>query len=169
MHKFSLFVDLGTIVVPDDYVHEKELGSLDSNDFYYFNPDIKDENFPNPSRILKPGDKLWVRVFKQCSSTETTSVERMDFLAKKRNYVHTGAQGISLVYKQKRNELPKGYWYLSFDKKERLCKGSEDYRNLPRLLTYSDGRFKFNLGGLEFPWGPRALFLSFCDESPEVL
>jgi hypothetical protein len=43
--KFALLADLGIITVPNDYVHGKELGSLNQEDFYYFNPDIKDKNF----------------------------------------------------------------------------------------------------------------------------
>ena len=160
--KFALLADLGVITVPDDYVHGKELGSLNQKDFYYFNTDIKDKNFPNPSRILKPGDKLWVRAFKQTSSGNTTSVERMEFLAKQ-NAIHTGAQGVSLVYKQKRNELTKGYWYCSFDEKDHLWKDADGRHRVPRVVADSAGDFRFDLGYFEYGWGSDSAVLCFCD------
>ncbi|MEK7228112.1 MAG: hypothetical protein AAB681_02010, partial [Patescibacteria group bacterium] len=149
--KFALLADLGTITVPDDYVHGKELGSLNQKDFYYFNTNATDKNFPNPSRILKPGDKLRVRAFKQVSPGSTTSVERMEFLAKQKA-VHTGAQGASLVYKQKRNELPKGYWYCSFDEKDRLWKDAVGYHRVPYVRADTDGDFEFSLGNFGHDW-----------------
>jgi hypothetical protein len=160
--KFALLADLGIITVPDDYVHGKELGSLDQKDFYYFNTDIKDKNFPNPSRILKPGDKFWVRAFKQTSFGNTTSVERMEFLAKQ-NAIHTGAQGASLVYKQKRSVLPKDYWYCSFDEKERLWKDADGDHGVPSVYAHSDGDFRFPLGRFEGVWGSDIAVLCVCD------
>lgn len=160
--KFALLADFGIITVPDDYVHGKELGSLNQKDFYYFSPDIKDKNFPNPSHILKPGDKLWVRAFKQISSGNTTSVGRMEFLSKQ-NAIHTGAQGASLVYKQKRTRLPKGYAFCSFDEKECLWEDADGRYRVPSVRTDSDGEFKFGLGDFELGWGPDGAVLLFCD------
>ena len=73
--KFALIADLGSIIVPDDYVHGTRLTSFKEKyqnekvkSFYYYNDLIIDANFSNSSRILKPGDKLWVRVFEQVVS-----------------------------------------------------------------------------------------------------
>ena len=85
--RFELLADLGVITVPDDYVHEKQLGLFEKKNrkkFYFYNDAITDTNFSNPTRILKPGDKLWVRAFKQIVSGSTTSEERMTFLATKK-------------------------------------------------------------------------------------
>lgn len=161
--KFALFVDLGVVTVPDDYVHGKELASLNRKEFHYFNPDATDTNFSSPTRVLKPGDKLRVRVFKQSVSGSTTSVERMDFL-KRQNAVFTGAQGVSLVYKQKREELPKGYWHCSFDEKGRLWKDTGGDHRVPIVHASTGGGFGFRLGCFEGNWNDGSCFLCFCDE-----
>ena len=165
--KFTLLVDLGVITIPDDYVHGKELGSLNQSEFYYFNENITDKNFSNPTRILKPGDKLWVRAFKQVSSGSTTSVERMQFLAKQ-NAIHTGAQGASIVYKQKRNELPKGYWYSSLDEKDRLWKDAGGGPRVPYVGAITVCVFEFNLGRFGDGWPSVDVVLCFCDVPPSA-
>lgn len=161
--KFALFIDLGTITVPDNYVAVKELASLNRKDFYYFNPDATDKNFSNPSRVLKPGDKLRVRIFKQTVPGSTTSVERMEFL-KKQNAVFTGAQGASLVYKQKRTELPKGYVYCSFDEKDCLWEGSDGNHRVPYVGANSGGGFEFDLCDFGSAWRTDDCLVCFCDE-----
>lgn len=163
--KFDLLVDLGIITVPDDYVHATRLttfGEKFSDKFWYFNDDITDEHYPNPSRILKPGDKLWVRAFKQVVDGTTTSEDRMAFLATQRA-VHTGAQGASLVFEQKRAQLPKGKWYASFDEKKRLWEDADRYHRVPPVTAYSDGYFRFFLVPFELPWCADDAFLCFCD------
>jgi hypothetical protein len=160
--RFSLLVDLGIITVPENYVHKKQLSSLSRKEFYYFNEKITDVNFPKPTRILKPGDKLWVRVFKQTVPETTTSEDRLGFLAKLKA-VHTGAQGASLVYNQKRDQLPKGYWYCSFDEKERLWKDADGDHRVPYVCAYSDGDFEFSLGCFEIGWLGDDGLLCFCD------
>ncbi len=164
--KFALLADLGEIVVPDNFDHGKCLEVFSKENrkkFYYFNDAITDANFPSPSRVLKPGDKLWVRAFKQVVPGETTSEERMKFLATK-NAIHTGAQGASLVYQQKRSQLPKGYWYCSFDEKDRLWKDPGGYHRVPFVSAYSGGVFSFSLGGFGGPWGDDRVILCFCDK-----
>ncbi len=166
LQKFALLVDLGTITVPDDYVHGSRLttfGNKHRKEFYYYNDEITDGNFPNPTRVLKPGDKLRVRAFKQVVSGETTSEERMAFLATQKA-VLVGAQGASLVYEQKRNQLPKGKWYVSFDEKDRLWEDAVGDRRVPSVYAYSDGAFIFGLGGFERPWSDDSVLLCFCDE-----
>ena len=161
--KFTLLADLGTITVPKNYVHGKQLGSLNRKEFYYFDNDITDKNFSNPSHILKPSEKLWVRAFKQVVPGSTTSEERMDFLSKM-NAIHTGAQGASLVYQQKKDLLPKGYWYCSFDEKDRLWKDAGGNHRVPDVNAYTDGDFKFCLGYFEKPWNDYLVVLVFCDK-----
>ncbi len=163
--KFGLFADLGIITVPDDYVHEKRLttfGKKNRKKFYYYENEITDKNFPNPTRILKPGDKLRVRAFKQVVGGTTTSEERMAFLATQKA-IHTGAQGASLVFDQKRDQLPKGKWYASFDEPDRLWKDADGYNRVPVVRADSDGDFYWVLGGFEAVWGVDRAFLCFCD------
>jgi len=87
--KFALLVDLGIITVPDDYDHTSRLttfGKQNRKKFYYYNDNITDQNFPNPTRVLSPGDKLRVHAFKQVVGGTTTSEERMAFLATQRRF-----------------------------------------------------------------------------------
>lgn len=163
--KFALLVNLGIITVPDDYVHEKRLKTFVKKNlkkFYYYNEDITDKNFPNPTRVLKPGDKLRVCAFKQVVGGTTTSEERMAFLATQKA-VHTGVQGASLVFEQKRDQLPKGKWYSSFDEKDRLWKDTDGFHRVPSVSCYSDGGFGFNLGCFGDAWHGGSAFLCFCD------
>ena len=164
--RFELLVDLGIITVPENYVHGKQLDSMNRKEFYFFNENLTDKNFANPTRILKPGDKLRVRAFKQNVSGTTTSEERMAFLASQ-NAIHTGAQGASLVYQQKRDQLPKGYWYCSFDKIDKLWKDAGGGRRVPGVGAHADGGFRLGLGGFESPWLDDRIILCFCDVPAE--
>lgn len=167
--KFGLLVDLGTIVVPADYDHATCLVSFEKRhqggkkkSFAYYNENRNDTNFRNPSRILKPGDKLWVRAFQQVVGGTTTSEERMKFLATQ-NAIHTGAQGLTVVFDQKHDQLPKGKWYSSFDEKDRLWRDSDRYHRVPRFDARSDGDFTWDLGCFERVWSDSYAFLCFCD------
>jgi hypothetical protein len=163
--KFGLLVDLGIITVPDDYVHESRLAKFDKENrkkFYCYNEAITDKNYPNPTRILKPGDQLRVRAFKQSASGTTTSEERMAFLETQKA-VHTGAQGASLVFEQKRDQLPKGKWYASFDEKDCLWKDADGNHRVPDVDCSSDGIFGFDLGYFGSVWDDDDAFLCFCD------
>ena len=168
--KFALLADLGTITVPPDYVHATRLASFAANNrakFAYHNDNLTDANFPNPSRILKPGDRLHVRAFKQIVRGTTTSQERMAFLATQ-NTVHVGAQGASLAFEQKRDQLPKGFWYCSFDEKERLWTDADGDHGVPYVFALSGGGFDFGLGDFERDWYGYGALLCFCD-LPESL
>jgi hypothetical protein len=86
----------------------------------------------------------------------------MAFLRSQKN-VFLGAQGASLVWEEKRRELPKGKWYCSFDEKNRLpvvdgCHG------VPCVRAYSDGDFSFSLGGFEGDWRDSDVLLCFRDK-----
>ena len=167
--KFALLVDLGIITVPDgdpatwlDPFRAKYQND-EIKSFYYYNNGITDVNFPNPSRILKSGDRLWVCAFHQVAPGTTTSKERLAFL-KTQNAVFTGAQGAALVWEQKRYLLPRGKWYTSFDERERLWKDADGSHRVPYLNADSDGDFHFNLGNFESAWSGNRAFLCFRDE-----
>ncbi len=162
--KFSFLMDLGIVTVPAGHKHQTRLGTFrkeHGGKFYFYNDDITDENFSRPTRVLKSGDKLHVRVFRQCVGGTTTSEERLAFLATQKA-VYTGAQGASLVFEQKRDQLPKGYWYTSLDQKEALPR-IVGYLRVPYVSRYSGGVFKFNLGYFEEVWYDVRCLLCFCD------
>lgn len=162
--KFVLLADLGEIVVPAGYDHATRLGVFaerNRNQFYGYHNAITDANFPNPTRVLKPGDRLSLRVFKQVVDT-TTSEERLAFLATQ-NAALVGAQGASLAWEQKCAELPKGYWHPSMHAKERLFEDADGLHRVPRVGASSGGHFYFDLGFFEGEWGEVNTLLCFCD------
>ena len=165
--KFALLVDLGTITVPDDYVHGSQLttfGKKHRKEFCCYRDSITDENFPNPSRVLKPGDKLRVRAWKRVVSGEVTSEEHMAFLATQKA-VLVGVQGASLVYEQKRNQLPKDKWCVSFDEKDRLWEDAAGFFKVPIVRARSSGDFDFSFGLFdEDTWHDDDVLLCFYDE-----
>ena len=172
VEKFAEFVDLGIVTVPNDYDHATCLTAFrqrhqggEEKSFRYYNDAITDPNFSNPSRILKPGDKFRVKAYRQVVGGTTTSEERMAFLRRQKT-IFTGAQGATLVFDQKRDQLPKGKWYASFDEPNRLWKDADGYRKVPYVRADSDSDFWFNLGYFENVWDDYIAFLGFCDLEP---
>lgn len=164
--RFTLLADLGIITIPAEYVHATQLATFKKKyreKFYGYNDNTTDANFPNPTRILKAGDALHVRAWGHAKAGMTTSSdERMEFLRAQRS-VFTGAQGASLVFEQKRQELPKGKWYASFDEPDRLWADSYGWHGVPEVRADRVGDFYFNLGGFELPWDDGNAFFSFSD------
>lgn len=149
---FEPFINLGTLVVPSDYVNSDQLGNFNKkyrHKFLNYNDAMTDQNFNNPSYVLKPGDKLQVNVFKQTVPRTTTSEERMSFLSLQKSVVFLGAQGATLVWEQKRKNLIKGYYYCSFDHRENLWISKEGGNSwFPRLDVYDDA-YEFHLNDFE--------------------
>ena len=164
--KFALLADLGILVVPADYDHATALLSFRNRNrekLSDYNKGITDKHFPNPSRILKPGDRLWVQAWRQVSAVSTSSEQLMKFLDSI-NSQYTGVQGLALVFDQKRDQLPKGQWYTSMDEKDRLWKNANGYR-LPGLNAYSDSEFDIGCDDFEGTWDDYCVLLSFRDEA----
>lgn len=162
---FELLADLGEVTVPDNYVHGTRLDTFrkkHGKKFCYYNGAITDKSFPNPSRVLEPGDKFWVRAFKQDVSGVTTSEERMAFLDTQQA-VYTGAQGVSLVFRQKRHQLPRGFLYASFDERERLWKDTDGSHGVPYVIVLSGGGFDFDLYPFEHDRDDAYCLLCFND------
>lgn len=138
----GLIVDLGIITVPTNYEHSTCLARFAKSNgwqFKVYHSDIKDENFQEPSYVLEPGDRLWVRAFK----TAKTHEECMDFLTSQ-NAVFPSAQGAALLWEQKGDQLPKGWGYFSCDKEERLFSAGAWHKAL-RIDVYSDDNIHFHL------------------------
>jgi len=153
------------IIVPDNYDHTTQLASFANENrgkFYGYDNAITDENFGNATTKLAPGRKFAVKIFRQAIPRSTTSEERMAFL-RSQGVVFTGAQGASLVFTQKRDELPKGFGYSSFDEKEALWTDSAGNHRVPCLYHSSDGDWYFRLGAFEGGWDGGHCLLCFCD------
>ncbi len=168
--KFALLKDLGDIIVPDDYDHTTYLASFKrerEGEFWYYNRDIKNTNFPNPSRILKAGERLRARSYHQIIPGETSWTERMGFLRGKQA-VFVGAQGAALVIEQKLLELPQGRWHASFDEEDHLWQDDQLRRRVPDVSVNSDYGFNFCLFILGCPRNQNYAFLGFFDEDPDA-
>jgi len=164
--RFGIVKDLGAVVVPKDYNHATRLASFKKENekkFCFYSDEITDQNYSHPTRILKPGDKLRVKIFGQTVFCLTKSQERIAFLDARRA-VYTGAQGASLVFEQKANELPKGFEYSSYDKKENLFENSEESHGLPNICAFLDGGFRFERARFEDLRRPIHLFIGFFEE-----
>jgi len=148
MEKFGLLVDLGIIRVSANPV---------------FMDRFAGGNFPNPSWVFKPGQRIWVRAHRQVVSGTTTSEEWIAFLVSLGSHL-TGAQGVRLVYNRKQNQLPRGYWYGSFDKKERLWEDPERNHRVPGMCLGGGGVSQFEICFYEKAWFANFSFFSFCDE-----
>ncbi len=154
------------VVVPEGYDHSTRLTTFkaahqseENKEFYYYNEAITDANFAKATTKLAPGRKFTVKVFG--INGRVTSNDCLLHL-KRVSATLVGAQGISIVYEQAKNELPKGKWSVSFDEKDALpflggC------RRVPYVYRYSDGDFRLNLGHFEDDWDDEYCLLAFCD------
>ncbi len=175
VQKFEVFKSLGVLTVPGDYNHAARLASFykkhqdnKNPSFYYYNSDINDENFSNPSRILKPGDNFRVDLVRQIVPNTTTSEERVAFLeSPSQGGIFLGAQGASLVFgdEKMRANLPKGNWCASFDKKDRLWRDAGRYHRVPYIHAHSGGGFEFRLGHFGYGWRDHRDFFLFRDSA----
>ncbi|OHB05428.1 MAG: hypothetical protein A3B22_00360 [Candidatus Zambryskibacteria bacterium RIFCSPLOWO2_01_FULL_47_33] len=162
--KFVPLVDLGVITVPE--VHRLATFSRENRKrFIYYEAAITDDHFRNPTRILKPGDRLEVRAFRQVVPGMTTSEERLAFCRRQDGNVFVGAQGASLVFDQKRHLLPKGLWYSFLDQKERLWKDARGCYGVPNLVALRGGDWDFDLRCFEQPRDDSYVFFAFRDLS----
>ncbi len=170
--KFGLLCNLGAITVSDKYVHATALADFakENRRGFYYHDALTDTNFPNPTRILKAGETLFASAWEQTVSGATSSVERMKFLETKESLL-VGAQGLTLVFgqKEKRDLLPKGKWYSSFDERKRLWKDVTHGRHrVPYVDADSHGDFDFYLGDFEDDWLGSVAFLCFRDKPLET-
>jgi hypothetical protein len=160
--KFILLRDLGIITVPSDYEHYCALDSFRKRNpemFKCFDERLTDANFQNPSYVLHAGDKLWVRVYRQVGlHATTTTKERMEFLERE-GAIYTGAQGAMIVFEQKRDLLPKGYWYSSMDVRERLFIEEHEHVYMPELSAGDN--FCFFVGYFNLPCLHYMAFMCF--------
>ncbi|MBU4284977.1 hypothetical protein KKF60_00610 [Patescibacteria group bacterium] len=159
--KFGLFIDLGIITVPDNYVHDTQLASFEKKNhdkFRFYDDDITDKNFAKVTTKLVPGQKFHVKVFKLIGAT--TVKERLAFY-KSQNAALVGAQGISLIFEQKRNLLSRGLSYYSFNEKEALWIDTDGHYRMPFLDLDLIGNWGIGLDYLNYDWSNKCLICCF--------
>lgn len=165
--KFELLTTF-EITVPADYDHATRLDTFravhqneENKEFYFYNDAITDANYAEKATTkLLPGRRFAVKVFG--IKKRVTSDECLDKIRLEKG-IFTGAQGASLAYEQKKEELPKGKWSISFDEKEALWQGADGYRRVPGFDAGSGGGFGFGLGGFGPDWDSGYVLLCFCD------
>lgn len=161
--RFEL-VNTFEIVVPESYDHSKHLDSFGKEHrkaFCYYNDAITDKNYAKATTKLEPGRKLKVKVFQ--IKERVTSEDCLAHL-RSQKAILASAQGASLAWEQKKEELPVNRWSVSFDEKNALWKDADGSRRVPLVNRCSGGNFEFSLGSFEFGWGDGRCILCFCDE-----
>ncbi|MEK7512900.1 MAG: hypothetical protein AAB601_01755 [Patescibacteria group bacterium] len=148
------------LTVPADYDHGTQLGTLKHEEFYYFNDAITDGNFRNATQKLVPGKTYKAKLFR---IKKTVTSDDCLGLYKAVGAILTGAQGMSLVYQLKKDELPKGKWTISFDEKDALWQVPDGSHRVPGVRAHSVGDFGFDLGGFEGGWNSDDVVLCLCD------
>lgn len=158
--KFAL-INTFRFTVPADYKHDTQLATVDRSQFRYgVNDAITDANFAKATQRLVPGKTYEVKIFGILR--RVTSQECLG-LYQSQNGIKTGAQGISLVHQQAKEQLPIGKWTASFDDEEALPLLGGG-RGAPYVSRDSGGDFGFGLGYFEHDWGFDSCLLVFCDE-----
>ncbi|MDD5068502.1 MAG: hypothetical protein PHS53_02250 [Candidatus Pacebacteria bacterium] len=147
--RFREYADLGVLQVPADYNHRTYLASCvqRNGDEWDFDSGATDANFPTPSRILRPGDRLRVRIWEQIGGTNShTRMEFLDSLGA----VYPGVQGICLLCEEMEPKLPHHHsnlWFGSYDRPENLFQDERGNQMFMRALVVKD---------------PDSIFLCLC-------
>ena len=147
--RFSLLSSL-QFTVPKDYNHPTQLASFAKENrkkFYFYNDNITDRNFAKVTNKLVPGKTYEAKIFK--ITKRVTSEDCLAFLKKTQKAIFVGAQGISVVWQQAKEQFPKGKWTVSFDEKDAFWQDANGRRGVPRVgRNIGDGWF-FDLGRFE--------------------
>ncbi|MHB9010634.1 MAG: hypothetical protein ACYC49_00180 [Ignavibacteriaceae bacterium] len=157
--KFTLLKSM-FITVPEGYVHEKQLSTLRSKDFYYFNNAITDRNFKNVTDKLVSGKQYMVKfigIGDRVTSEECLGVYKQE------QALFVGTQGLSLLWQLNRDAFPVGKWSVSFDEKDNLWKDADGFHGVPGVDRSSDGGDRFSLGYFERGWRDDDVLVVFRD------
>ena len=120
--------DLGIFTVPSGYDHATELTmSRKFANALFVRKDerIKDANFRNPTDILKPGDRIHVRILTHVQRKKAISNAKwIELLTMVKKFypgtpIFPGAQGASLVLEHFSNKLPPSFDCVSVDHESR--------------------------------------------------
>ena len=162
--RFSLLSSL-QFTVPEGYNHSTQLASFSKENrkkFYSYNDNITDENFAKTTNKLVPGKTYEAKIFG--ITKWVTSEDCLAFL-KTQNAILVGAQGISVVWQQAKEQFPKGKWTVSFDEKDAFWQDAHGSHRVPRVGRDVDGDWSFSLGGFEDDWRGSDCLLCLFDLS----
>lgn len=117
---FSKIAELGVVEAPEDYCHARRLSTFQSNGVRIADPLIETRRFGTPSDILRPGTSLKVDILQHDVSKDVSVGTCLRFFDTEKGVVYPGVQGLTLVWEQKRDLLPRGFELLSLDRMQRL-------------------------------------------------
>ena len=161
--RFSLLSSL-QFTVPKDYNHPTQLASFAKENrkkFYFYNDNITDRNFAKVTNKLVPGKTYEAKIFK--ITKRVTSEDCLAFL-KTQNAILVGAQGISVVWQQAKEQFPKE-WTVSFDEKDTFGQDIFSDHRVPYVSRRVDGGWRFGLGSFECNWQAGYCLLCLFDLS----
>jgi hypothetical protein len=129
------------ITVPDDYDHDTQIstseGRRSNENFYLYCGGIKDENYSKTTDRLVPGKSYEVKLLK---INEVMPEDCLTFLINKKAML-VGAQGLSLVWYLKKDELPKDRKkIISLDNKDALWSETGRWHMIP-LVRWESAYF----------------------------
>ncbi len=151
--------------VPENYNHPTQLASFEKENrkkFYFYNDNITDANCAKATNKLIPGKTYEAKIFG--ITKQVTSEDCLAFL-KTQKAILVGAQGISIVWQQAKEQFPKGKWTVSFDEKDALWQDADGYHRVPRMDQLSVGDWCFVLGYFGDAWDDDYCFLCVRDLS----
>lgn len=167
-HKVDLRFALLTtfqFTVPKDYNHPTQLASFAKENrkkFYFYNDNITDRNFAKVTNKLVPGKTYEAKIFK--ITKRVTSEDCLAFLKKTQKAIFVGAQGISVVWQQAKEQFPKE-WTVSFDEKDAFWRGADGRYGVPGVFRRVGGAWDFDLGRFEGDWDDGDCLLCLFDLS----
>lgn len=162
---FDFFLDLGVLEVPSDSVRLTKFSNfyeINKKKFDSVDHRLHATDSLGPSRILLPGERFHVRAVRQLIRFRTRSEGRMEFLADQ-GAVHTGMQGLVMVFEQASRKLERGRLYVSFDRLSNLHILPLIGPLVPYLGYRSGGTFDLCLGHFDEGWGVDHTFLCFTE------
>lgn len=129
-----------SVNVPATYNTATQLDSFsvsaNKDDFINFYDSITDANYAKVTTQLMPGASYMVTIYE---GEKTVSTEDCMQFLKSKNAMLVGAQGLSLLYQLKKDDLPTDKLIFSFDNKNSLWFSSYYKCSLvPFLILYSD-------------------------------
>lgn len=153
------------VTVPSDYNHDTQIDTFakkvkKEKTTYYYNDDFTSKHFANASTKLTSGKSYKVKFFPILATVQ--SEDCVSFL-QKQNAILVGGQGLALLSEESKEKLPKGKWYVSFDKEEALWQDSDGDRGVPYVHAYTDGDFRWGLGYFSEGWDSDRVLVCFCD------
>lgn len=151
-----------SLTIPRAYDHATQLSGFAKEyrkKSYYWNDNLTDANFAKATRRLEPGKTYTVKIF---GIRETvTSGDCLAFL-KSQNAILVGAQGLSLVWQETKDQFPVGKWTVSFDEKGALWPDAVGCHRVPDVYRHPGGGWEFYLGHFEHDWGADHCLLCLC-------